>query len=218
VDAPVIANTIAYIYKTDNADALAYKTLLEANNCAVTLIEKANAVTTDYSKYKLIVIDNNTDVIGASQFWTTTDVNTIVASGKQILLIGAGGLQFAAKNGNIINWGQNAQSVESSIYVLDPTSTLFSRPKTVAVNSTTKELIIYSTAYLSSGQYIPTGTLANVTLLCKYFSATNTNYYPVSFEKSRYGFFGFYKGTSLMTQAGQDFMVNYTYYIGGLTL
>jgi PBP1b-binding outer membrane lipoprotein LpoB len=35
----VIKNNNAYIYKTDNTDAVAYKTMLEDNDCHVTLID-----------------------------------------------------------------------------------------------------------------------------------------------------------------------------------
>jgi hypothetical protein len=213
---PVITNTIAYIYKTDNTNALAYKTLMEANNCAVTLIEKATAITTDYSKYKLIVIDNNTDIAGVGGEWTTTDAATIKAAGKPLLLMGAGGLYFAAKNGNIINWEQSEQYNETSIVVTDPASTVFSRPKTIVVDVNTKRVALFNAAGLMAAQYVPTITLANVSIIGR--NALNFNYVPVALESNRYGFFAFYNGVNNMTQAGKDFMVNYTYYVGGLTL
>ncbi len=213
---PVVTNTIAYIFKTDNADGLAYKALLDANNCAVTLIEKANIIATDYSKYKLIVIDHNTDVIGIPQFWTATEVSTLNATGKPMLLIGAGGLQFAQKNNNIVNWGQATQWNEPSIIVTDPTSIIFSKPKAISVDANTKKVVLYTSAGLMAAHHVPTLTIANVSIIGRTF--VNNNYAPIEYESNRYGFFEFYSGVNSMTQAGKDFMVNYTFFVGNFPL
>jgi hypothetical protein len=214
--APVITNTIAYIYKNNNTAALEYKALMEANNCAVTLIDKSAAATTDYSNYKLIVIDHNTDGVNAPQPWTAAEAAAIKAPAKPMLLIGAGGLRFATQNGNTVNWLQTAQYNEGSITVTDPASTIFSRPKTIAVDPNTKKVTLYTAANLMASMYVPTITLANVSIIGR--NSLNHSYAPIQYESNRYGFFEFYSGVSQMTPAGQDFMVNYTYYIGGLTL
>ncbi|HEV7783360.1 MAG TPA: hypothetical protein VGO58_18925, partial [Chitinophagaceae bacterium] len=53
-------NKIAFVYKTDNTGAQAYKTLLDANGCEVTLVEMAAVATHNFSVYKLIIVGENT--------------------------------------------------------------------------------------------------------------------------------------------------------------
>ncbi len=207
----VVINKIAYIYKTDSTDAMAFKALLEANNCTVTLIDKPNDATTDYSSYKLIVIDNNTDGTQVTPGWSSADTAAINGSGKPILLIGVGGLQFGQKLQNTVNWGGCATGSTSSITALDSLSTLYKSPKTISLPAN-NQLVIYASAMNAQGLYVPVQPVAGVKMIAR-FPLSNV-YMPVCFEKSRYGMFGFYGNFNSLTQAGKDFLVNLAFYVG----
>lgn len=217
--APVVAvvkNNIAYIYKTDNADALAYKILMEDNDCHVTLIDKAAVATTAFSFYQLIVIDHNTDIAAATTTWTNAETIAIEASGKPMLLIGVGGLQYAAKIGNKANYLNTANWTDTKFFVTDKTSTLYTKPYTINIPVSTPAVTLYNTTVTSAAQFVAAGSsLDNVSLFGKFNLAPN--YYPLAFEKNRYFSFGFTKGVDAMTGIGRNFMVNLSYYVGALT-
>jgi hypothetical protein len=213
----VVKNNIAYIYKTDNTDGLAYKTLLEDNDCHVTLIDKAQVATTVFTAYQLIVIDNNTDIAGLSSSWTTAETAAIEASSKPMLLMGVGGLQYASKIGNKANYLNTAFFSDTKFFVTDKTSTLYTKPYTISIPVSTPAVTLYNTNVVGAAQYVAVGSsLDNVSLFGKFNLAPN--YYPLAFEKNRYFSFGFARGVDAMTGNGRNFMVNLAYYVGGLTL
>jgi hypothetical protein len=210
-------NNIAYIYKTDNTDAVAYKTLLEDNDCHVTLIDKAQVTTTVFTAYQLIAIDPNTDIAGLSSSWTNAETTAIETSGKPMLLIGVGGLQYAAKIGNKVNYLNTANFSDTKFFVTDKTSALYSKPYTISIPVSTPAVTLYNTNVVSAAQLVAVGSsLDNVTLFGKFNLAPN--YYPLAFERNRYFSFGFTKGVDAMTGNGRNFMVNLAYYVGNLSL
>jgi hypothetical protein len=213
----IAKNNIAYIYKTDNTDAVAYKTLLEDNDCHVTLIDKAAIATTAFSAYQLIVIDNNIDIVGVTSTWTNTETAAIEASGKPMLLMGIGGLQYAAKIGNKANYLNTAIWSDTKFFVTDKTNALYTKPYTISIPVSTPAVILYNNTTAGSGQFVAAGgSLADVALFGKFNLAPN--YYPLAFEKNRYFSFGFTRGVDAMTGTGKNFMVNLAYYVGALTL
>lgn len=214
VPVPVIKNKIAYIYQTDNTDGLVYKTILETGNCSVTLIEKSAVTTTDYGGYKLIVIDNNTNLT-TTQTWTNADTAAINGPGKPILFIGAGGMFLADKMGNRVAWGGCAvASAQVSCIVTDSSSSIYKSPKAITIPAG-NALPVYSSPNSMVCFFAPVPSAVNVTLIGR---LTNTSYYPVCFEKNRYGMFGFTGNFSTLTQTGKDFLVNISYYVGNLIL
>ena len=214
---PAIANAnnaIAYIYKTNNEDGLAFKGLMEKNNCTVQLIEMADVPLHGYAKYKLIVADDNTSEVGQGN-WTDAHVNTLKSSGKPMLLLGMGGLLYAKKIGNAAHWDNCGQFEEAALLVMDKQSNLFKKPKLLIVPPDQK-ISLFTAPSLGAGQQLPGGTLPGVTLIGAF--PGHPTYYPLSNEKNRYTVFGFYKGVSGMTAAGKDFMVNLVYASGNLSL
>lgn len=215
--AAVPKNNIAYIYKTDNTDGIAYKTLLEENDCHVTLIDKSKVSTTTFTSYQLIVIDQNNDVPGTTSTWTNADTAAIQASGKPMLLIGVGGLFYATKIGNTVNYLTTIFWNDSKFFVTDKTSTLYSKPYVITIPTSTPAVTLYNTPMPGLGQLVPIGgNFSNVNLVGR-FSIAPT-YYPLAFEKNRYFTFGFFKGVNDMTSSGKNFMVNLAYYVGNLSL
>lgn len=207
-------NEIAYIYRTNNNDALAFKALMEANNTNVQVIELADAASHNYSKYKLIVADHNTNVIGEG-FWTDAHATTLKASGKPMLLLGMGGLLYAKKIGNVAQWNISGQFDEKDILVKDQTSNLYKLPKAIAI-SAGQTVSLYPVPSPGAGAYTATGALAGVTLMASFSSQHLYN--PIAHEQNRYTIFGFFKGVNSMTAAGKDFMVNLVYFSGSFSL
>ncbi|MEO5888596.1 MAG: hypothetical protein ABIQ31_00025 [Ferruginibacter sp.] len=209
-------NNIAYIYKTDNSDGLAFKALLEENDCHVMLIDKFKVPSIDYSDYNLIVIDHNTDEISIGSSWTREDTAAIQASGKPMLLIGIGGLQYANKIKNTANFLNTSQWNDKAFWVKDKTGMLYNKPYKISIPTSTPQVTLYPGAVQAAGQLTFAGTLDKVTLFGDFVVAKN--YCPVTFEKNRYLTFGFYKGVESMTSNGRNFMVNLVYYVGNLAM
>jgi len=118
-------NSIAYIYKAADASGLAYKTLLEENNCHVTLIEKAMVAKTNFAKFSLVVIDHNTDEPGLTSTWSDADANAMQVGGKPMLLLGVGGSQFANKIKNTVNYLNSATFNDKGFWVKDKSSVIY---------------------------------------------------------------------------------------------
>ncbi|MES2776949.1 MAG: hypothetical protein V4722_22420 [Bacteroidota bacterium] len=214
---PLPENSIAYIYKGDNKDGLAFKTLLEGNKCAVTLISKNDIASVDFAGYKMIVLDNNTDVAEGGTHWTDVETNKLKDVKKPMLLIGIGGLQFAEKIGNTSRYGNAAQWNDKGFLVGDNTSKLYTTPKRIDIPASSAGIHLYNTAVPGCGQHIAPGSILNGNIYVgKFFTAAD--YYPVTVERNRYMNFGFQKGVSEMNQTGKDFIVNLCYYTADLTL
>ena len=135
-------NKLVFVYKTDNSEAVAYKTLMEANGCTVTLIDEPAVSGYDFSGFKMIVIGNNTDVAGFSH-WSPADSAAIRSSSKPVLLMGTGGYQLAAKLKLTANWNVSATGASADMLVLNATSAIYKSPKTITVPAN-NQLIFYS--------------------------------------------------------------------------
>lgn len=209
--APVVKNKIAYIYKTDNSDALEYKALMEANNCEVTLIDLPAVASTNFSGYGLIVAGNNTAAPGLP--WNGTDAGAIASANKPILYIGTGGFRLGDKLSTAIaqaNTGTNFSV--TSIKVIDPASVLYTKPKVITIPASNM-LDLYSAGTPSVELHVPGVTTVQ---LIGNDPLSGPSYYPVCFEGNKYGGFGFYGSVNNMTQTGKDFLVNFSYYVGNL--
>jgi hypothetical protein len=213
---PVAKNKIAYIYKTDNTDGQAFKDLMQANGCAVTLLDKSASAAFDYSSFNMIVVGNNTDGTQVTPDWSSAESTAINGSGKPIMFIGIGGLQLALKLNNIVNYGVCAGSGSSlaSITVTDPSSSIYKSPKAISIPAGNQLNIFSNPSFTQS--FGTSGPVANVLLIGK--EAPVSNSYPVAFEQNKYGIFGFYNNVNSMTATGKDFMVNLVYYVGNLSL
>ncbi|MBX9850428.1 MAG: hypothetical protein K2X86_01575 [Cytophagaceae bacterium] len=117
---------IAYIYASDNTNALSFETLLEANGYLVDLVEISNVGTFNFSTYSLIAADHNSGSIG--NWGTPADVQQIKNSNKPILALGQGGISLLEQieSGNLgIDWGSSAGSASiNGFTAVDPSSTI----------------------------------------------------------------------------------------------
>lgn len=208
-------NQIAYFYKLDSSDGQAYKTLLQANNCGVTLIDMSKINTTDFTKYDLLVIGNNTSD-DAYDFQKVTA--PIKAAGKPVLMIGEGGGHFGEMINTSVNWGTTAgYSFSLAMIVTDSTMAVYKAPKRIDVPAD-KQLIIFSQAPYGQGFVgSPLAKYPDVEVIGQ-ATTSNPKAYSVTFESGKYGFFGYYNSVNAMTQTGKDFVVNLAYYVGKLKL
>lgn len=206
------SNRIAYIYKTDSSDAVAFKQLLETNGCTVTLLEKSSVSTTNFSGYSLVVVGHNTDGLTIEPKWTSSESDAIKQSGKPLLLIGLGGMQLAKKMGNNISFNNCGFSGLTGMNVIDAGSNLYKSPYPISVVPGT-QLQLY-TEYVSAMSYFNDGSASNVVLIG---GETLDQHYPLASE-DRYSFFGFIGAIDKMTSTGKNLLVNYVYQAGQLTV
>jgi len=206
-------NKIVFVYKTDNSEGVSYKTLMEANGCSVTLIDKPLVAGYDFSAFNMIVIGNNSDVLGNTN-WSSADSAAIQSSSKPVLLIGIGGYRLASKLKLTVNWNSSATETSSDMLVLNPASAIYKSPKTISVPANNK-LNFYS-ASNNTVAFFTLLTTASIELIGK--NPLSPEFSPVNYEGSRYGTFGYTSNMNNMTQTGKDFVVNLSYYVGKLML
>lgn len=206
-------NKIAYLYKKDSADATAYKTLLQANNCGVELVDMSQANNTDFKKFDLIVIGHNSSD-DAYDFAAIT--GPIKAANKPVLMIGEGGGHFGEMINTTVNWSECfGISFPLAMTVIDSSMSIYKSPKKIAIPANRQLTIFdqspYGQAFEESifSQYPNVETIGQAT-------PSKSNDFSVTLESGKYGFFGYYNNVNAMSQTGKDFMVNLTYYVGKL--
>jgi hypothetical protein len=211
-----IKNLVAFVYQNDSTDGVAFRTLfVNSGGALVTLVDRKAAGSFDFSYYNMIVIGNNTDTLSSSNHWPAGDAMTINNFGKQILLLGEGGLLFAGAIQDTVNWGSSAGNTLSVFKATDPASALYKSPKTINIGSDSL-LTIYTSASKVNSFYVKSTPVHNVALIGQEADSKASKYYPVTVANTRYIAFGFYKNVDAMTPAGKDFMVNLAYFAGNL--
>lgn len=211
---PEVKNKIAYLYKQNSNDADAYKKLMDVNGCTVTLIDMSEAASADYTKFDLIVIGNNT--ADDAYDFSAPIVNAIQGSSKPVLMVGLGGAHYGETINTTVSYATTeGLSFPTTCIVLDSSQAIYKSPKQINIPST-MQLDIFDQP--TAGQGFNCQQLANypnVNVITQGMVSRSTDF-PVTFESGRYGFFGYYNNVNTMTQAGKDFMVNLTYYVGNL--
>lgn len=209
-------NKIAFLYKRDSTDGAAFRSLLQANNCGVTLVDSAQTGSTDFTKFDLVVVGNNT--AGSAGELTPQIVGAVKTSGKPVLLIGEGGGHFGEQLNTAVNWGSCAVfPLPASMIVLDSSTTLYKSPKKIIIPDN-QQLPIFSQAQSGIAFYrSPYTSYPSVQMIAQ-ASTSNVAYLSITLESGKYGFFGYYGNVSGMTSTGRDFMVNLCYYVGKLAL
>jgi len=207
----VPAKKIAYVYKTDVTEAAAFKALLDSNNCSVTLVEKNNVASFNFSNMDLVVIGSNTDVTQLVPDWSTAQADAINKPNKPILLMGIGGLQLAEKLGNTVNYLVCSGHTLTSFATIDETDAVYKKPKAI-VTSTGNPLEIFAVSHAAQGFVNTGGVTPNVLTIGRTSPASGD--YPVLIESDRFGVFGYTHGVNDMTKTGRDFIVNFVYRVG----
>jgi len=213
---------IAYVYMTDSTDGVAFKTLLQANKCAVTLVEKAGAAAFDYSTVDLIVIDDKSSLPGkltsstpqnsdAFTGWTAPDSAAIQVSTKPVLLIGEGGSLYACRISNMINFESDAFGSTTDVIVSGTPTTLYQSPSAISLPAN-DQLTLFN-APSAVIEFYFSGPVTNLLFLGV---DPSDKFATVSIENGRYGIWGYRSNAGNLTTAGQTFLVNFVYYMAGL--
>ncbi len=189
---------VAFIYNTDLTDANSFKTLLEANNFAVTLVPIANTVTTNYIGYDIIITS-------AASTFIKAQMDTLNSKNKPIISMGTGGYKALGLLSLAIGNPFGMSGTENTVYVDNDTLTLFNSPIKISVN-TGDSLKLFSVAASTSPAkmiYVP-NPVASIEGLLRY----KPLYYSVLRQNGKYTFWGFTLSPASMTQAGKDLFVN----------
>ncbi len=206
------ANSVVFIFKTDSTEAMAFRQLMQANNCGVTLLDKSEVGKTDFSDFRLIVAGHNTDALTPAPGWSSADTAAINQSGKPILLIGLGGMQLAKKLGNDISLNNCSITASTGMIVIDPASLLYKFPNAIDVGSGAS-LKLYEQD-VSAFSYFADSKSPEITLIG---GDALPQRFPLASE-DRYSVFGFTGPIQLMTTTGKNLLVNYVYQAGKLTV
>jgi len=189
---------IAFIYNTDLVDANSFKTLLETNSFAVTLISAANTVSTDYSSYDVIITS-------ATSILTKAQMDLLNALNKPIIGIGGGGYRSFGELSLAIGSPNGMSGTEHSMNVENSNLTIYNTPHKITL-STGDSVRLFSVAKASSPArmiYVPTAT-ATIEGLLRF----RPLYYSVIRQAGKYTFWGFSLSPASMTQTGSNLFVN----------
>jgi uncharacterized repeat protein (TIGR01451 family) len=110
---------IAYVFRIDTATAGNFKTLLESQGYAPTLILLSTVTApTQFANYEMIIVADDT---GSLDNWgsSAAQVGAIAGAGKPILGLGEGGYAFFGKLGSGIGWPHGWHGPLDSVYGLN---------------------------------------------------------------------------------------------------
>ncbi|MEA1866423.1 MAG: CARDB domain-containing protein, partial [Euryarchaeota archaeon] len=191
---------LAYIYSTDAASAESYKSLLDVNEYPTTLIPMSDVADTDFSEYGAIIVGSDTSF--GYEWGDSASVGTIKNSEKRIIGLGFGGSGLFQELGLSINWGHGWIGQEDSIYVVDPSHTIFNSPNPIVVPADGIVSLYSSSGHI--GEYAPSLS-ADVVLLGR--EPGDADHYPIVQEEQNI-LWGFTASPDDMTQVGQDIFIN----------
>lgn len=209
-DAPV--TDAVFIYKTNDADALAYKALLVAKNKTVNLVEWNAVSSYDFSNTKLIVIGS-----GSSFLWTDTlqpSAAKLRQQTKPFLYMGNMGSMMAFYNKKIVNHQSSASQPAEDVKALNVADNIFTTPNNITIPPSGNLTL----ATVGTGSYVvfyafptlPAGVVA-------YGQSTSApEYYPITMENSSNGTFGWNGSIANLTTSGKNLLVNMSFKVGGL--
>lgn len=189
---------VAFIYNTDLVDVNSFKTLLEANNCSVTLVPVASTITTNYSTYDVVITSPASTL-------TKAQMDTLNSKNKPIVSMGSGGYKSLGQLSLSIGSPFGMSGTENTMYVEDASLGVYNSPNKITINSG-DSLRLFSVAASSSPArmiYVPT-PVATIEGLLRY----RPLYYAVVRQNGKYTFWGFALSPASMTQAGKDLFVN----------
>jgi Right handed beta helix region/Disaggregatase related len=199
---PMFLPHIAYIYSSDAEAAGSFQSLLVRYGCSTALIALDEAPRAELDAYDLIIVGSDT---GSTTEWgDAASVAAVDGSGKPIVGLGEGGYAFFGQLGLFIGWPNGMhERPGSSIYAVDPNTSLFSTPYPIEIPQDGQiELYTVTDDVLLYLSPVP----ETVTALAG--SVGNPGYYPVALQDDRYVFWGFTESPSKMTEVGKRLFIN----------
>ena len=205
-----------YIYAGDATAANQFKSLLEANDYQVDVINQSAVMSTDFSKYRLVLIGADTGSGGNWGDGAGNQANRIKDANGSVLGLGAGGASFFDKIGvTDIGWGQSwVGSGARQVYAADPSNDLWTTPNAISVPGS--QLV---TLYNSDSGFVAVfypSSVSGVAAVGR--QSDNTNHYTIISKSSQYLLWGFSGPPSTMTDTGRQVLVNAAKSILGLRI
>jgi len=185
---------IAYIYNTDINTANQYKNLLQSNGYIVDLVTQGSTLSKDFSSYKCIIVGPDTNGDHASH---------LNSAGPRIIGLGEGGYDLFGELNLAIGWPHGAHGNGTTIYVVDPSSSYWSSPNNISVPGN-RVISLYNSASGNVVIYHP-DPISGISGIGRQ-SEGAVHYQIIS--NGKYLLWGFDKGPSSMTRAGQDVFIN----------
>jgi len=185
---------IAYIYNTDINTANQYKNLLQSNGYIVDLVTQGSILSKDFSSYKCIIVGPDTNGDHASH---------LNSAGPRIIGLGEGGYDLFGELNLAIGWPHGAHGNGTTIYVVDPSSSYWSSPNNISVPGN-RVISLYNSASGNVVIYHP-DPISGISGIGRQ-SEGAVHYQIIS--NGKYLLWGFDKGPSSMTRAGQDVFIN----------
>ena len=199
----------AFVYAGNSAAALDFKKFLSSYGITVNLITNSSAASQNYSTYNLIIIGNDTAYEGQTDWINWTAASLINASGKPILGLGVGGSYFFNDVAQNIGWGMGWVGFDNGTRVVNATSAIFTHPTSITIPAD-GIIQLYNSNTIDVDIGVPS-PIAGVTLLGS--QVTNSSYYPLIMEGTRYFLWGFGGSPSNMTQTGKNLFANVVSYL-----
>ena len=191
---------IAVVHGEDTALADGIATLLQGHGVRFALLTTAELGSVELSTYDgLVVCPDTTGHFGWLESSTAAKVGE---SGLPVVGMGQGGAGFFRMLGLSINDANAVSGTDGSVEVVDPSRAVFSTPHAIALPAD-NVLALYSTAEClgQNVRYLDPG----VALLGR--EPGQLTAYTLA-QETRYVFWGFSGGPSVMTDTGKDLFVN----------
>ena len=209
---PLLKFNVAYIYRTDQATANGFKSLIESklSNVSVKLIPINSVAGTDFGTFSGIIIGPDTG--GGSSWGTTAAVNQIKNSDKPVLGLGDGGYAFFGKLSLVIGYPNGSGADRSGFFVIQPSHPIYKTPKAVSVPGDRK-LKIYNAAVDVVALHMP-NVYSSIEVMGRDLSSNE--YYLLLQQSDRFILWGFNGSANQLTSSGQDLFGNLVNHLIGL--
>ena len=200
---------VAYIYDTDTKSAESFVQFLENGRFSVQLVQLAKVATTDFDKYRLIVVGNDTGDMG--NWGTPQAVAAIVKSGRPVIGLGEGGYAFFGKVIPEIGYPHGAHDErDTSIFVMNRNHTIFNKPYRITIPFT-GIISLYEEPTSSVSIYLKP-VPRDVVVLGRH-TASEDHYTLVEGGKKVAFFWGFNGSPALMSKTGKPLFLNVVQYM-----
>jgi len=201
---PFLKQNVAFVFRSDNGNAAAFKSAIEAelSNVTVTAISMNNLASADLSKYAAIIVSYDS---GDGSTWgDATGVNKIKNAGVPVLGIGDGGYAFFGKLGLAIGYPNAAHGAKNEFYVMDPNQTIYKQPNELSVPASRRLQVYGATndSVLLHLDVVP----SSVTRIGQVVG--DNSYYLLLLQSDRYLLWGFNAGPDKMTSTGKELFAN----------
>lgn len=188
----------AFVYGSNANDAMQFKNLLDSQGARTDIVKYSAIGTTDWSKYHVILIGNDT-----GGWAEPAIVSTILGANTPVVGIGEGGARFmdAVTTPNLfIGWGQSAIALVADGAVFG--GDIYSTPHNLSV-TTGDVLGVFGSSVYTVMLYDPNGTSQRMLRL-----PSSSGYFPVAGEAGRFYQWGYSASPLSMTQVGKNLFTN----------